>query len=111
MAAIPTVRYRLVPNDVDVWIAFVTRQQHVGYVGCAWAIGGVHDMGFGERTVFGKIRYMNYGGCKRKFPVAYYIQRMYRLAQRRVPDLNAKSSSSGGSTKIPKAATSAKSRK
>lgn len=31
-----------------------------GYVGCAWAIAGVHDNGWAERPVFGKIRYMNY---------------------------------------------------
>jgi deoxyribodipyrimidine photo-lyase len=43
-----------------------------GYVGCMWAIAGVHDMGWAERAVFGKIRYMNYAGCKRKFDVARY---------------------------------------
>lgn len=37
-----------------------------GYVGCMWSICGAHDMGFAERSVFGKIRYMNYDGCKRK---------------------------------------------
>ena len=30
-------------------------------------------MGWAERTVFGKIRYMNYNGCKRKFDVAAYV--------------------------------------
>ena len=43
-----------------------------GYVGCAWSIMGTHDMGWAERAVFGKIRYMNYNGCKRKFDVAKY---------------------------------------
>jgi deoxyribodipyrimidine photo-lyase len=56
-----------------------------GYVGCGWAIGGVHDIGFAERAVFGKIRFMNYAGCKRKFPVNEYIARIYRMAKRRVP--------------------------
>eukprot|EP00929_Paragymnodinium_shiwhaense_P051935 TRINITY_DN26058_c0_g1_i1.p1 TRINITY_DN26058_c0_g1~~TRINITY_DN26058_c0_g1_i1.p1 ORF type:complete len:521 (+),score=121.13 TRINITY_DN26058_c0_g1_i1:125-1564(+) len=41
-----------------------------GYVGCMWSICGVHDMGWTERKIFGKIRYMNYEGCKRKFNVA-----------------------------------------
>jgi deoxyribodipyrimidine photo-lyase len=50
-----------------------------GYVGCAWSIGGVHDQGWKERDVFGKIRYMNYAGCKRKFDVAKYVRRMARL--------------------------------
>jgi len=38
-----------------------------GYVGCMWSICGAHDMGFKERPVFGKIRFMNYAGCERKF--------------------------------------------
>lgn len=29
-------------------------------------------MGWKERDVFGKIRYMNYAGCKRKFDLARY---------------------------------------
>ncbi|WVZ78686.1 hypothetical protein U9M48_026357 [Paspalum notatum var. saurae] len=44
-----------------------------GYVGCMWSICGVHDQGWKERPVFGKIRYMNYAGCKRKFDVDAYI--------------------------------------
>ena len=31
-----------------------------GYVGCLWSIGGIHDQGWGERPIFGKIRFMNY---------------------------------------------------
>ena len=46
-----------------------------GYVGLAWSIGGVHDRAWTERPVFGKIRYMNYNGCKRKFDVKSYINR------------------------------------
>lgn len=38
-----------------------------GYTGIAWSIGGVHDRAFQERDVFGKIRYMSYLGCKKKF--------------------------------------------
>jgi deoxyribodipyrimidine photo-lyase len=37
-----------------------------GFVGVGWSIMGIHDMGWKEREVFGKIRYMNYAGCKRK---------------------------------------------
>ena len=43
-----------------------------GYVGCGWAIMGVHDMGWAERSIFGKIRFMNYAGCKRKFDIKQY---------------------------------------
>ena len=46
-----------------------------GYVGVAWSIGGVHDRAWTERPVFGKIRYMNYNGCKRKFDVKAYIKK------------------------------------
>uniref|UniRef100_A0A8C1MQH0 Deoxyribodipyrimidine photo-lyase n=1 Tax=Cyprinus carpio TaxID=7962 RepID=A0A8C1MQH0_CYPCA len=38
-----------------------------GYVGCMWSICGIHDQGWAERPIFGKIRFMNYAGCKRKF--------------------------------------------
>ena len=46
-----------------------------GYAGCAWAIGGTHDRAWGERPVFGKIRYMNRSGCKRKFDINAYIEK------------------------------------
>ena len=44
-----------------------------GYVGCMWSIGGIHDQGWKERDVFGKIRYMNYAGCQRKFNVSQFV--------------------------------------
>ncbi|MBX2974648.1 MAG: deoxyribodipyrimidine photo-lyase [Ignavibacteriaceae bacterium] len=46
-----------------------------GYTGCAWSIGGVHDRAWFERSVYGKIRYMNYNGCKKKFDVEGYIKK------------------------------------
>lgn len=46
-----------------------------GYVGCMWSIGGIHDQGWMERQIFGKIRYMNYDGCKRKFDVKAFVAR------------------------------------
>ncbi len=46
-----------------------------GYVGIAWSIGGVHDRAWQERPIFGKIRYMSYGGCKAKFKVKTYIEK------------------------------------
>jgi len=56
-----------------------------GFVGCAWSVMGTHDMGWAERAVFGKIRYMNYNGCKRKFDVKSFVAKWPK--------------SSGGSTK------------
>ncbi|WP_048159557.1 deoxyribodipyrimidine photo-lyase [Methanosarcina sp. WWM596] len=46
-----------------------------GYAGISWSIGGVHDRAWREREVIGKIRYMSYEGCKRKFDVDAYIAR------------------------------------
>lgn len=45
-----------------------------GYAGIAWSIGGVHDRAWQERQIFGKIRYMNKNGCKRKFDIPAYLQ-------------------------------------
>jgi deoxyribodipyrimidine photo-lyase len=47
-----------------------------GYAGIAWSIGGVHDRAWNERNVFGKIRYMSYNGCKSKFNVKGYIEKI-----------------------------------
>ena len=47
-----------------------------GMVGVMWSIAGIHDMGWTERPVFGKIRFMNYAGCKRKFNIPNYVARI-----------------------------------
>jgi len=51
-----------------------------GFVGVGWSIMGIHDMGWKERDVFGKIRFMNYAGCRRKFKVDTFVAR-YRGAK------------------------------
>ena len=51
-----------------------------GYAGIAWSIGGVHDRAWGERPIFGKIRYMSYQGCKSKFDVKKYIAYVQKLS-------------------------------
>lgn len=43
-----------------------------GYVGILWSIGGLHDRAWAEREVYGKVRYMNYNGLKRKFDIEKY---------------------------------------
>ena len=50
-----------------------------GYVGILWSIAGLHDRPWFERPVFGKIRYMNDSGLKRKFDVDAYIKRVQAL--------------------------------
>jgi deoxyribodipyrimidine photo-lyase len=47
-----------------------------GYVGMLWSIAGLHDRPWFERDVFGKIRYMNAGGLRRKYNVDAYIKRV-----------------------------------
>ncbi len=46
-----------------------------GVAGVMWSICGVHDRAWNTRSVFGKIRYMNYAGCKRKFDVKAFVAR------------------------------------
>jgi deoxyribodipyrimidine photo-lyase len=43
-----------------------------GYAGIAWCFGK-HDQAWKERSIFGKVRYMNYNGLKRKFNMKQYI--------------------------------------
>lgn len=45
------------------------------FLGCMWSICGIHDQGWRERPVFGKIRYMNYKGCERKFDVQAFVMK------------------------------------
>lgn len=49
-----------------------------GYAGTAWCLGK-HDRPWGERKVFGMIRYMNFQGLKRKFDIEAYILRVKNL--------------------------------
>ena len=49
------------------------------FAGMAWCFGK-HDRAWGERTVFGKVRYMNAAGLKRKFDVDAYVAKIDALA-------------------------------
>ena len=53
-----------------------------GYAGIAWSLGGVHDRPWPERPVFGTIRSMTLAGCRRKFNVRAYVDRVAALAGR-----------------------------
>lgn len=44
-----------------------------GYAGIAWCFGK-HDRPFFEREIFGKIRYMNAAGLKKKFDMDAYVK-------------------------------------
>ncbi len=45
-----------------------------GFAGVAWCFGK-HDRPWGERPVFGKVRYMNAAGLRRKFDMGPYLLR------------------------------------
>ena len=47
-----------------------------GYVGVMWSVVGTHDRAWNDRPIFGKIRYMNEAGLKRKFNLDKYIRDM-----------------------------------
>lgn len=50
-----------------------------GYAGIAWSIGGVHDRPWGERKIYGYVRYMSADGLKRKFNIKEYIKKINQL--------------------------------
>lgn len=52
-----------------------------GYAGVAWCFGK-HDRAWPERPIFGKIRYMNANGLKRKFDADRYVARIDELKEK-----------------------------
>jgi deoxyribodipyrimidine photo-lyase len=44
-----------------------------GYTGVAWCFGK-HDRAWSERPIFGKVRYMNANGLRRKFDIEAYVK-------------------------------------
>ncbi|PAT01750.1 hypothetical protein CI105_04480 [Candidatus Izimaplasma bacterium ZiA1] len=49
-----------------------------GYCGVAWVFGK-HDRAWKDRDIFGKIRYMNQAGLKRKFNIDKYVSNTNKL--------------------------------
>lgn len=47
-----------------------------GYVGVAWAIGGLHDRPWPSRPIFGTVRSMSEAGVRRKIDAEAYIGRV-----------------------------------
>jgi deoxyribodipyrimidine photo-lyase len=52
-----------------------------GFAGVAWCFGK-HDRAWPERSVLGKIRYMNANGLKRKFDADRYVERISEIKER-----------------------------
>lgn len=53
---------------------FIDGRDPNSYVGVAWCFG-LHDQGFRERPIFGKLRFMSSNGLKTKFNMKAYIER------------------------------------
>ena len=54
---------------------FLDGRDPVSYTSVLWLFG-LHDQAWQERPVFGKIRYMNAAGLKRKFDIENYVERV-----------------------------------
>lgn len=51
------------------------------YAGVIWCFG-LHDQGWRERPIWGKVRYMNDAGLKRKFNMPAYVEMVNRMAEK-----------------------------
>ncbi len=71
------VKYAIHLNDKY----FLDGRDPNGYAGIAWAIFGKFDRAWGERPVFGKIRYMSGASTGKKFDSKRYIQQMGLLPE------------------------------
>ena len=52
--------------------------------------------GWTERPVFGKVRYMNYAGCKRKFNIPAYVTHVNKCISKEKSDAKAAAASKAG---------------
>jgi deoxyribodipyrimidine photo-lyase len=71
------MKYSIYLNDKY----FLDGRDPNGYAGIAWAILGKFDRAWGERPIFGKIRYMSGASTGKKFDSKEYIRRMEGLPQ------------------------------
>jgi deoxyribodipyrimidine photo-lyase len=73
------MKYAIYLNDKY----FLDGRDPNGYAGIAWAILGKFDRAWGERPIFGKIRYMSRASTGKKFDSKRYIQQMGLLPEQR----------------------------
>jgi len=57
-----------------------------GFAGIAWCFGK-HDRPWGERSIFGNVRYMNDAGLRRKFDADRYVARVADMQKKRLPSV------------------------
>ena len=72
----PETGFELLRTLNDRW--FLDGRSPNGYAGVAWTFG-LHDRAWTERAVFGKVRYMNANGLKRKADPDAYVAKVARL--------------------------------
>jgi deoxyribodipyrimidine photo-lyase len=60
---------------------FIDGRDPNSYTGVAW-IYGVHDRAWGERPIFGKIRYMAASGLERKCDIKAYVEKVEGLIRK-----------------------------
>jgi deoxyribodipyrimidine photo-lyase len=75
----PAVAHRIAVKLNDKY--FLDGRDPNGYAGIAWAILGKFDRPWGERPIFGKIRYMSQASTGRKFDSKKYIEQNSDTAQ------------------------------
>jgi deoxyribodipyrimidine photo-lyase len=72
------------PKQAFEWALYLNNKYELdgrdpnSFAGVAWCFGK-HDRPWGERKIFGKVRYMNFAGLKRKFNVQIYIDQIKEL--------------------------------
>jgi len=57
---------------------FIDGRDPNSYAGVAWCFGK-HDRAWTEREIFGKLRYMNAAGLKRKFDIDTYVNQINKI--------------------------------
>ncbi len=60
---------------------FIDGRDPLSFTGIAWCFGK-HDRAWKERSIFGKLRYMNANGLERKFDMATYLKRVEQMKKR-----------------------------
>jgi deoxyribodipyrimidine photo-lyase len=71
--------YHIIKSLNDTY--FLDGRDANGYTGIAWCFGR-HDRAWTERDIFGKLRYMNANGLKRKFDIESYVEQMNNLQKK-----------------------------
>ncbi|WP_414468365.1 deoxyribodipyrimidine photo-lyase [Methanobacterium sp. ACI-7] len=73
------------PEDAHIISLYLNNKYEIdgrdanGFTGVAWCFGK-HDRAWKEREIFGKVRYMNENGLKRKFDADAYVKKIHSIS-------------------------------